>query len=41
MINRGLAWLTKHEETEADKIAHWENGRKHQAEGRYRRPRPL
>ncbi len=24
MIDRGLAWLAKHEEKEADKIAHWE-----------------
>jgi uncharacterized protein YfaS (alpha-2-macroglobulin family) len=24
MIERGLAWLAKHEETEVDRIAHWE-----------------
>ncbi len=28
MIQRGLAWLAKHEESEADKIAHWEKRKK-------------
>ena len=28
MIERGLAWLAKHEETEADQIAHWEKREK-------------
>jgi uncharacterized protein YfaS (alpha-2-macroglobulin family) len=28
MIERGLAWLAKHEETEADKIANWEKRKK-------------
>ena len=28
MIARGLAWLAKHEETEADRIAHWEKRKK-------------
>ena len=28
MIQRGLAWLAKHEEREADRIAHWEKRKK-------------